>query len=155
MRKYRNRPRNRRGATVLELSLTLLVFLTLTLGVLDLGIGVFRSHVLSQAARHAARRAAVHGELSNTPWHSETPLSVSANDNSEDIVSGQDDGIQAMLVGCDLANTDITINWLDGSNEVDQRVRVTITSPYQPAMSFIFGNNQRTLSASSTMRIAH
>ncbi len=53
--------RRRRGAAVLETALVLPAFLIITLGTLDLGVGVFRYHVLAQVARHGARQAIVHG----------------------------------------------------------------------------------------------
>ncbi len=146
---------NRRGGAVLELSFSLLLFLTLTLGAFDLGVGVFRNHVLSQAARQVARRAAVHGELATAlgPW-GPAQIDVLGNASGIPIVDGAD-SVQGMLVGCDLSQTQIRIDWLEGNNKVDSRVRATVTTPYQPALSFIFGNNQSTLSASSTMRISH
>ena len=145
----------RRGGAVLELSFSLMLFLTLTMGTFDLGVGVFRSHILSQVARQGARRAAVHGERATGlgSW-GPAQIDVTGNAAGVPIVDGPD-GIQGMLVGCDLAQTQIKVEWLDGDNKIDQKVKVTVTSPYQPVLSFIFGNDQSTLSASSTMRIAH
>ena len=126
---------NRRGGVVLELAFSLLLFLTLTLGMLDLGVGVFRSHILSQASRQAARRAAVHGERATAlgSWGPAT-IDVVATASGVPIVGGVNDGIQGMLVGCDLSRTRIQVEWLDGDNKVDQQVKVTVTSPYKPAL---------------------
>ena len=41
------------------------------------------------------------------------------------------------------------------SVDVDDRVRVSISTDYQPMMAFIFGNPTFTLQATSTMQIAH
>ncbi len=46
---------NRRGASMVEAAIILPVFLTLILGMLDLSLGVFRHHVVSQAARQGVR----------------------------------------------------------------------------------------------------
>lgn len=148
--------KTRRGAAVLELSITLMIILMMTMGTIDLGVGVFRQHVLSQAARQAARRASVHGELATAlgEW-GPSEIDVPATANGVPIVDGPNDGIQGMLMGCDLARTRIRIEWVDGSNEIDQRVRATVTSPFKPTLLFIFGDSERTLSASSTMRISH
>lgn len=150
---------NRRGATVLELSIVLAVFVVLTFGMLDLGIGVFRYHILANAARQAARRAIVHGENANAlgPW-GPTAIDVTAADGGTPIVDGDDfdgyyrDGIQDILRGCDLEETTIRLEWIDDSNAVQKRVRATVTSPYRPFMFFL---TPVTLSATSTMRIAH
>ena len=146
----------RRGAVVLEMSLILGMFLVLTIGMLDLGIGVFRYHIVSQAARQGARRAIVHGEMANVlgQWGPST-IDVPATSNGIPIVDGPNDGIQPMLVGCDLDKTRIRVEWLGGSNALEESVRVTVTSEYKPIMLFIFPDVTIPLSASSTMQIAH
>ena len=152
----RRRPRRRRGAAVLEMSIILSVFLVLTFGMLDLGLGVFRYHVLAQAARHVARRAIVHGELADRlgTWGPST-IEVTASGGGEPVVGAAGEGVQPMLIGCDLDQTHIRVEWLNGSNGFNDSVRATITSPYQPIMLFIFPNGAITLTASSTMDVAH
>ena len=162
----RKRKRNRRrGAYILELSIVLVVFLVTTFGMLDLGSAVFRYHVLSDAARQGARRAIVHGQLATVEgvWGPAQIGPVAATTTGVPIVDGSgpnpNDGIAKMLVGCDPSKTYITVNWnLNGSsgttasNTQGSNVRVTVTSPYTPFMPFLSGG---TLSASSTMQVAH
>ena len=133
-----------------------MVFTTLTLGMLDLGVGVFRFHVISQAARQGARRAIVHGELADVlgVWGT-APVNTLASANGVPIVDGVNDGLQPMLVGCDLDATTIQIDWPTGSNALEEPVRVTVTTTYTPVFSFILPDGALTLSASSTMPIAH
>jgi len=141
----------RHGATTLEMSFCLMMFLTVTMGTVDLGIGVFRYHVVSQAARHAARQASVRGELASPLgiWGPNT-IDVNANASGIPVV----DAIRNMLVGCDLSKTQITVEWPNG-NELDEQVKVTVSSKFKPTLLFIFPNVEKTLSATSTMRIAH
>ena len=150
---------NRRGATVLELAFVLGIFVTLTFGMFDLGLGVFRYHILANAARQAARRAVVHGASANArmgPW-GPAMINVPATAHVP-IVDGDDfggyyrDGIRPMLVGCDLPNTWITVEWIDGHHDLQERVRATVTSPYRPFMPFL---HPVTLRACSTMQIVH
>ncbi len=152
----KTRRKHRRGAAVLEMSIILMTFLVLTMGMLDMGIGVFRYHIVAQAARFGARRAIVHGDRATKlgSWGTAT-IDVAANANGIPIVDGVDDGIAPMLVGCDLSQTRIRVEWLDGGNSFEQPVRVTITSPYTPIFSFIFPISTIDLTASSTMGIAH
>lgn len=158
MRHQRSRRRHlkRRGAAVTELAIVLMVFLILTMGMLDLGVGVFRYHILSQAARHVARRAIVHGELANVlgTWGPAT-IDVPASANGVPVVDGAMDGVSPLLIGCDPDKTRIQAEWIDGNNALDSSVKVTVTSEYTPIMLFIFPSNTITLSASSTMHIAH
>jgi hypothetical protein len=156
----RRRRTNRRGAAVLELAIILPVFIVLTFGILDLGVGMFRYHVLANAARQAARRAIVHGEHANAiikPWGPPT-INVLASDDGTPIVDGHDvagypDGIQSLLVGCNLEETTIKLEWIDGSNALQKQVRATVTSPYTPLA--LLSLHTVTLQASSTMQIAH
>jgi Flp pilus assembly protein TadG len=152
----KTRRKHRRGAAVLEMSIILMTFLVLTMGMLDLGIGVFRYHIVAQAARYGARRAIVHGDKANQlgSWGTGA-IDVVANANGIPIVDGADDGIAPMLVGCDLSQTQIQVQWLEGGNSYEQSVRVTVTSPYTPIFFFIFPNTTIDLTASSTMPIAH
>jgi hypothetical protein len=152
----KTRRKHRRGAAVLEMSIILMTFLVLTMGMLDMGIGVFRYHIVAQAARFGARRAIVHGDRATQlgSWGTAT-IDVAANANGIPIVDGVDDGIAPMLVGCDLPQTRIRVEWLEGGNSFEQPVRVTLTSPYTPIFSFIFPIATIDLTASSTMGIAH
>jgi hypothetical protein len=152
----KNRKKHRRGAAVLEMSIILATFLVLTMGMLDLGVGVFRYHIVAQAARFGARRAIVHGDKATQlgSWGTAT-IDVMANGNGVPIVDGADDGIAPMLVGCDLSQTQIRVEWLEGGNSFEQPVRVIITSPYTPIFAFIFPITTIDLTASSTMPIAH
>lgn len=155
----RRRQTNRRGATVLELSLILAMFLIMTIGTIDLSISVFRSHILAQAAREGARRAIVHGSRANVlgSWGPAT-INAHGSDTGEPIVDGEHngsryDGIKGMLIGCDLSQTTIKVEWPDGSNEPGDPVKVTLTSPYNPAFLWFISSGTKT--ATSTMLIAH
>ncbi len=152
----KTRRKHRRGAAVLEMSIILMTFLVLTMGMLDMGIGVCRYHIVAQAARFGARRAIVHGDRATQlgSWGTAT-IDVMANANGIPIVDGVDDGIAPMLIGCDLPQTRIRVEWLEGGNSFEQPVRVTLTSPYTPLFAFIFPIATIDLTASSTMGIAH
>jgi Flp pilus assembly protein TadG len=147
------RRRCRRGATIVEMAIVLMVFLTLVLGMLDLGLGVFHYHVLGQAARQGARQAIVHGNLADRlgPWGPQG-FTVTAEDASPLVAA-----IRPVLAGFDLSQVTIQAEWPDGGNDPssDQRVRVTVSAPYRPIITFIFGNPTYTLQATSTMFIAH
>ena len=90
-------------------------------------------------------------------WGPNTLGPDAANTTGVPIISGSRDGIAGMLVGCDPANTYITVNWTQSggtttSNAVGASVKVTVTSPYHPFMPFLSGG---TISAASTMQIVH
>jgi Flp pilus assembly protein TadG len=159
MIKLRTR-RRRSAATLVESAITLLVFLILVLGMIDLGTGVLRYNAISQAARHGTRQAIIHGDLCPADywggnWGSST-ITVQASDTSG---PGTPAGAVAALVSpmlgnCDLNNTTITVQWPNGSNRLEQPVQVTISTTWQPVTTYLFGATV-TLQASSTMPMAH
>jgi hypothetical protein len=145
----------RRGTTLIEAVVVLIVFLTLVLGMLDLGICVLRYNTLSEVARHGVREAIVHGKLAppgwqGGPWGPET-IDVPATTTGIPAV----DAVRPLLIGFDLEQTRIKVEWPNGVNDLEQPVRVTVRCCYRPMMAFIFGNQSFALSASSTMPIAH
>ncbi len=142
--------RRRRGATLVEGAIVLLAFLLLILGVIDLGMGVLRYHVVSQAARAGARQAMVHGNQSpraTTSW-GPAALTVKGDDTSSEVSNS----VRPYLTGLNPADVDIKVEWPAGTNDPDAPVRVTVTALHQPML--LFGIPAITLSASSTMRIA-
>ena len=149
------RSRRRPGAVSIEAVVIFLVFMTLCLGMLDLGIGVFQYHVVSEAARQGARQAIVHGQMAPADWNGgpwgPSTIDKKANATGIPLVTA----IQPYLVGIDLSQATIKAQWLDGGNAADQRVSVTVTTTYQPSITFIFANTTYSLSATSIMPIAH
>jgi hypothetical protein len=146
---------------MVEAVLIILVFLFFVLGMIDLGVGVLRQNIISQAARHGARKAMVHGELAKGPpgsgWAPWGPATIGDPDGVPASTTGIPlvDQVRPMLVGCDLDQTRVKAEWLDGSNALEKRVRVSITSPYRPMVTFLLGSPTFTLRAASTMPIAH
>ena len=138
----------RRGASLVEVAIILTVLLTLIFGMIDLGLGVMRFNMISHAAREGARQAMVNGQYALSPWPKGT---WTASDSGQPVV----DAISSQLIGCDLTRTTITVLWVDGTNEIQQRVRVTIDTTYQPFMTSIFGTGEMQLQAVSTSRFAH
>ncbi len=161
-RQHDRAKRRRRGATMTETVITLLVFFTLIFGMLDLGIAVFQRQLLSQAARQIGRTTIVHGELADQlgPWGPDT-ISGTAAENAD--ADPADPGQQiaeicrSTLVGIDPNEVTYEVTWIDGGNDpmVGHRVNVSVSAPYQPIMTFIFGNPTFMLTGESTMRIAH
>ena len=128
------------------------VYLMLILGTFDLGIATYRYNTLSQAARQGARQAIIHGALAPplmTAWGPST-YTGTAGDGS---VYAQ--AVSPMLVGFVLSKVTIKLEWLDGGNTLQQRVRYTVTTTYRPIVTSFFSSSSYTQSAASTMPIAH
>ncbi len=145
--------RDRRGTTIVEMAIVMTVFLTLVLGMLDLGIAVFRYHLLAEASRQGARQAVVHGKLADRlgSW-GPAGFSVQADDPSHPLVAA----IRPLLVSLELDQVTVQAKWLDGGNDwvQDHRIRVAVRTTYHPVTLFLFGVDIP-LHASSTMVVQH
>lgn len=143
---------SRRGATLVETAVVLSVFLLLILGTLDLGIATFRYNTLSQAARQGVRQAVVHGALAEpalSEWGPNTYTGTAA-DGSE-----QAQAVFPLLAGFRRSDVTIRVEWIDGGNNIQQRVRYSLSTPYRPIVSSFFSQGSYTLRAASTMPITH
>lgn len=143
--------KRRRGTTTVELAVILMVFLMLIFGMVEMSIAIFRYHVVSQGARQLARIAIVHGELGPPEMNEWGPATYTSGANSGDEIPT---AIKPYLTGLYLNQTTITLEWLDNSTELESRVRATVTTSYEPFVTFLFSSNW-TFTAQSTMQIAH
>jgi len=142
----------RRGAVAFEGAVVIGVFLVILYGMLDLGLAVLQQNTLSEEARRLARAAIVHGSKASpksTTWGPGT-ISGSASGSSE--AAGV---VSPVLIAMDPSSVQFTLEWLDGDNQPDQRVRATLTYKHVPMIPFILGTAPLNLSATSTMRVAH
>ena len=140
------------GAVMVEMAIILNVFMLLVLGMLDLGLATYRYNTLSQAARQGARQAIVRGSLAPPAMAAWGPVTYTgtAGDGSDYAKA-----VSPMLVGFVLDDVAIRIEWPDGGNSLQQRVRYTVTTEYRPIMTAFFSSSSYTQSAASTMPIAH
>ena len=74
-----------RGQTLVEFALIVPLFITVISGILTLGIGVFYQQQLNNAAREAARYAAIHSATSQCPTASWLPPNLSMLPNDFDL----------------------------------------------------------------------
>jgi hypothetical protein len=139
------RSNRRRAGVLVEFALVYPILLLLVLGMLDLSLAVLRFNQVSLVARHACRQAIVHGQYAPDGWKGGKwgPTTM------------MDDAVKPHLGTFDLAETHIVVDWLENSNNVEKNVKVTVSTPYRPMITYIFGNPSWTLQASSTMPIAH
>jgi Flp pilus assembly protein TadG len=157
---------------MVEAVIAVTVFLTLVFLMLNLGIVLFRKHVVTEAARQGARSAIVHGYLaSNNPavnvwgptppyfaaptsqslYSSSTCWTVKADDTTDDLANT----IRPYLVGLDPGAVTIQIEWPDGDNALGNRVTVSVTASDPNLIPFSPGGGPITIGASSTMTILH
>ncbi len=155
-RRISPRRRSRRGVTAVETALALLVLLPLVLGMLDFSFAVFRYHTLAESARQIARRAIVHGNRADRlgAWG---PEAFEGPGGTSYLTAEADqEGIRNLLNVFGTSGVTVNAEWLDGSNEYEDRIRITTSTTYQP-ITPILGRlfNEIPLQGQSTMLIAH
>lgn len=142
----------RSGAVTTETAVILTVWVSLFVGIFDASSLTMRHNLLSHLARQGARMAIVRGEYSEpelTTWGPAT-LQGKLSDDSEFARS-----IRGGLGGMNPDDFSYKLEWIDGGNEVEQRVRVTIEVTYRAMFRMGFGQTPIRMSANSVMPISH
>jgi Flp pilus assembly protein TadG len=154
----RTRGRNRRGSSLVEGAVVGATFFAAGLGMIDLGIGIFQNHLVSEASRQAARIAAVHGSLAPASWNGGPwgTTAYSGTGNSGDTI-GTTLSNAGVFAGLNKAHVNVGVTWPDSGNKAQSghRVQVTISTTWTPIYTHLFGGSARTLSATSMEPIAH
>ena len=142
---------SRAGNTVVETALSLLLFLTIFLAIIEFGLGLFAYNFVSYAAREGALYAAVRGSLSKTP---------ATADDVQTIVRNQ-------AVALDSSQVTVTTTWCaigaggvttcysspSGKNIAGNSVNVAVSYPISPLFgNFLLGNI--TVGSSARMTIS-
>jgi len=142
----------RSGAVMVEMAVILSVYLLLILGTFDLGIATYRYNTISHAARQGVRQAIVHGKLAPPLMAAWGPATYNGTAGDGSVFA---EAVSPMLVGFPLNDVAIQVEWIDGGNAVQQRVRFTVTTTYRPILTSVFSGSAYPQSAASTMPIAH
>lgn len=142
----------RRGATAVEAAIVVPVFLLIIVAIFDLGLAVFHYNTLAAAARRGARQAIVHGSMAAPQATAWGPKSYSgmASDSAEIARA-----IQPRLLAFDPSKVNVQAEWLDGDNEPDHRVRITLSYEQRAIIPGLLGYPPLLLEAATTMRILH
>src|SRR5262245_828018 len=102
------RRRRRQGTILLEAAMIYPVLFVLVLGIIILGVSVFRYQQVAHAAREGARYAAVHG----AKYSSEMGKSATTAQNV------YDNAIKPHLSGAHTENITYAVKWYDGWGNV-------------------------------------
>ena len=141
----------RRGVALVEGAIVLSVVLILILGFFDLGLAVTRYNALCEGSRRAARAVIVRGSMaSDLGVVGTTTMNFTADDPGAIATS-----FRFLLATMDPKDVNIKIEWLDGDNQLDQKIRVTLSYQHKTAVPIPFGYGTRNLQSASTMYIAH
>jgi hypothetical protein len=129
----------------------LLVSLLLLLGMLEMTLVIVRYTVMVEVAKRIAREAIVHGNLASDgeQWGPAAIVTHAASGSPVALAT------RNVLTTLDPSEVAIAVTWLDGDNQPDQRVKVSVSYTHQPIISIAHLWSSIELQGSSTMRIAH
>ena len=146
------RPAARRGATMVETAVVLSTTLMFVLGAFDVGLAALRFNFIAEGARRVARAAIVRGELSSDVTAAWGPGTYEGTaDDSHPLANV----LREVIATLDPADVLLRVEWIDGGNRTDDRVRVEIRALHRPAVTWITGGQNLELRATSTMKIEH
>lgn len=137
------------GQALVEFALVGGVFLLLVFAMIDAGRGVWNYNTLSQATREGTRYAIVHGADSSDP---SGPGSVHYSPPSSD--EKVTETVEKFSGGLNNSRLTVESDWIDGSNQAGNRVKVTSEYEFEPTFNFL-GVLSFTMTSSSTMEITN
>ena len=166
---YTRSRRGSAGQALVETALILPLFLTLLLGIVDMGRAVWATTSLASAAREAARYAIVHGgTASNTypvgPAGPEAVIPTASQSCPHPSPSKQsiiNAGVAAAIAGG--SNVTVTVCYGSGcsgntdttNNVRGQPITVVVSSNVDLVLPSLLGRSSFNLSGSSTMVVNH
>lgn len=145
-----SRTEGQHGQSLVEFSLTIIIFLVILMGVVDFGTAVYKFNGVSQAAREIARVTSVHpcavpAALTCAPGSSPETLAVVATQK------GLVPALTNPVITCiDQTGAAVAPNPCDFSTD---SVQVTITAPYRPVTPLLGLTGTWTMKGSSSAQI--
>ncbi len=140
--------KTRGGVTLVETAIVLSTFAVMMLGMLDLALAILQQNSLDAAARRVARDAIVRGEMAATAWG---PASYRSPAAANTDIAGS---AREPLIALDPRDVTVAVDWPDGGNQPEQRVRVRCRYRHESTFPLFFGRSLD-LSSECVMRIAH
>ena len=131
---------SRAGNAMIETSLCFMLFMTIFIGIMEFGWAVYNYNFVSYAAREGVRYAAMRGT------GCQSPCTQATTDMVQNLIRSQ-------AVVMDSNQVSVTTTYPDGSKTPGNRVVVNVSYPIPALIGWLAGN--MTITASSTMRIAH
>ena len=125
---------SQKGSSLVELSISFLVFMVLLVGIMDFGRIIAAYNILAGATKEGARYAIVHGSASGTPADNAAIQAV----------------VQQWAIGLTPSNLTVTTTWTPG-NAPGSNVQVVATYSITPLLVWISGNSLSLRSQSQMM----
>ena len=116
--------RDCRGSTAVEFAVVLPVLALVTVGLIDIGLGVYTLHTIDHAAKQGARFAAIRGSQSTSPA------------TQDQVV----DEVESQATGVDLNHLTVNVIWPFG-NTAGNPVQVDVSYSFEPMLAGFTGSS--------------
>ncbi len=134
MLKIRRTRRNSAGQAQVEFALTVVFLMVLIIGCLEMFVLIYTYSVLADAAKEGVRYAIVHGTGVGANCSGPGGGGISCTDSAAaNVVTAVTNYAAASFHST--ANMTVTPSYVDSSSAAPNRIRVTVSYPYEP----IFG----------------
>jgi Flp pilus assembly protein TadG len=131
--------RRQGGQAIVEFALTLTLLMLLMFSILELSIFIYTYSVLANAAKEGVRYAIVHGANNGSPsgpssGTASSPPCTASSSNVTNVVNQAKSfaGFSTLST----ANVNVFVCYLDGNNELNSLVEVSVNYPYRPLFGF-------------------
>jgi Flp pilus assembly protein TadG len=142
----RHRPCRRRGANLVEAAIVYPVVLLLLLGVIVVGLGMFRYNQVAELAREGARWASVRGAQYSSDTGNAAATSTEVGNYVKGLAAGLDPN---SLTVTTTWNTSNALTHTSGNLTIKNTVSVTVSYPWIPEA--FFGGATLTMQSTSVM----
>ncbi len=129
------RSRSNRGQALVEFTLTIFIVLFVIFLIIEFCMALYAWNVLGDAAREGVRYAIVHGANNTNCSGGPSGTPPGCDPSGDNVKAVVQDYAQYSLK--DVSGMTVTVQYPDGSNEPQNRVKVAISYPYVPWFSTI------------------
>ena len=143
---------HRRAAALAEFGVILGAWSVVFFATFDFGISTFRSNLVTHVARQAVRMAIVRGADAGPELPVWGPAAITRKLTDDNEVAAT---IRQAAGGLLTSGFEVLLEWPDGDNEPESRVRATVTSTHESILAGFIGRGKIPVRSVSTMRIAH
>jgi Flp pilus assembly protein TadG len=136
---------------LVESAIVLGTFVVMMVGVLDLGLAVLRQNSLDAAARQVARAAVVRGAMAASDQVAWGPARYASRVSTSSEIANM---ARDALATIDPQDVSVVVDWPDGGNQPEQRVRVRLAYQHSSIIPMLYGRHLD-MRSECVMRIAH
>jgi Flp pilus assembly protein TadG len=136
MKRPQRKLASERGATMVEVVLAIQLLLTVLFGIIECGRVMLTYTTLAHAARAGARYAIVHGSYRKGSGM-DGPSGPGNTGNVADTVRSATTAAGLAAIDVTVTDTDDEPMYVDGTNNIGARVRVTVSYPFRVIIPLI------------------